>query len=122
MIEGNVEDLQACVQVLVRSPYKNDLTIEFIVDTGFEGALTLPPDTVEALGLPFFEPMDANLANDSTVIIDAHVGIIDWDGSELDVLVLATGSRPLLGTSLLSGMRMCADFNDGGLVRIESLS
>jgi predicted aspartyl protease len=29
------------------------MEIEFVVDTGFEGALSLPIDAITALGLPF---------------------------------------------------------------------
>jgi predicted aspartyl protease len=54
MTVGTVHDLQARVNVVFRLPGRPDLAIECVVDTGFAGALTLPPSAVTALGLPFF--------------------------------------------------------------------
>jgi len=57
MISCHVKGLQAHVGVTLRLPNQSGLEIEFVVDTGFEGALTLPPTAVAALGLPFFQEM-----------------------------------------------------------------
>jgi len=51
---GTVIGLEARVNVTFRLPDRGDMQIEFVVDTGFAGALTLPPAAVEALGLTFF--------------------------------------------------------------------
>jgi predicted aspartyl protease len=63
--------------------------------------------------------MSANLANDSSIRTDVHIATIVWKNRELDVAVLAMGSRPLLGTALLNGNRLIADFRDNGLVTIN---
>ncbi len=67
-----------------------DIEIEFVIDTGFEGALTLPPKAVAALGLPYYQEIDANLANDSSVSVDVYKASIVWNGKECNVAVLAT--------------------------------
>lgn len=121
MTHGLVRDLQARVDVLFRLPGRPDLAIECVVDTGFAGALTLSPDAITALGLPFFQEIDANLANDADVKTAVHIATIVWDGREVEVAVLAMGRRPLLGTALLDGRRLCADFTDDGEVNIESI-
>ena len=121
MIRGQVVGLQAQVGVILRLPNRPDLEITFVVDTGFQGELTLPPAAVQALGLSFVQEMSSNLANDSFVKTDSHVATIVWNGYERDVLVLALGRRPLLGTALLENMNLNIDFVDGGLVRIESV-
>ena len=59
----------------------------------FAGALTLSPDAVAALGLPFFQEIDANLANDADVKTAVHIATIVWDGREMEVAVLAMGRR-----------------------------
>ena len=41
MIHGTVVGLQARMSVLVRLEDKSDVEIEFVIDTGFEGFLTL---------------------------------------------------------------------------------
>lgn len=121
MIHGHVTGLQALTNVIFRLPNQPDVEIEFVVDTGFEGALTLPPAAVSALGLPFFQEMDANLANDVSIRTDVHIATIVLDGQERDVLVLAMGRRPLFGTALLAGKELVAQFVENGLVTIDDV-
>lgn len=118
---GSVRINQAVVGVPFRVPGQPDFSLEFVVDTGFAGYLTLPPAAVAALGLPFLRRVSANLANDSTVLVSAHTATIVWDGAERDVQVLATGRRPLLGTLLLDGHELNIQFAGGGAVTIEPL-
>lgn len=122
MTHGLVQDLQARVDVVFRLPGQPDLTIECVVDTGFAGALTLSPEAVDALGLPFFQEIEANLANDADVRTAVHVATIVWQGRELEIAVLAMGRRPLLGTALLDGNHIGADFADDGEVSVEKLN
>ena len=102
MIEGTVRALQASIPAIFRLAGRPNLIIECVVDTGFAGALTLSPDAIKALGLPFFQEIEANLAND------------------VEVAVLAMRRRPLLGTALLGGKRLCVNFVENGEVTIES--
>jgi predicted aspartyl protease len=56
MISGEVNAYrEAVVRLPVRSPRGREQAIEAIVDTGFNGYLTLPPDVIAELGLPFRE-------------------------------------------------------------------
>jgi len=121
MIQGQVTRLQAQVGVVFRLQNRPDIEIEFVVDTGFEGALTLPPAAVAALGLPFFQEMNANLANDISVRADVHVATIIREGQEIEVLVLSMGRRPLLGTALLAGKELVVQFIENGIVIIDDL-
>ena len=51
MMTGTVVHLHALLPVTFRLPDQPDLTIEFVVDTGFTGELTLPAPAVAAMGL-----------------------------------------------------------------------
>ena len=106
MTQGTVRDLQARVQVIFRLSGRPNLTVECVIDTGFAGALTLSPDLISALGLAFFQEIDANLADDTDVKTAVHLATMLWDGQELEIAVLAMGRRPLLGTALLDGKRL----------------
>ena len=121
MTKGFVSDLQARVDVVFRLPGRPDFAVECVVDTGFAGALTLSPEAVAALGLPFFQEIDANLANDADVKTAVHIATIVWDGCELEIAVLAMGRRPLLGTALLENKRLCADFTEKGSVTLHAI-
>ena len=109
------------MNVAFRLPNHPDFTIECVVDTGFAGALALSQEAITSLGLPFFQEIEANLANDADVKAAVHIGTIVWDGHEVEVAVLAMGRRPLLGTALLNGRRLCADFDEEGTVLIQPL-
>jgi clan AA aspartic protease len=121
VITGSVQNLHGLVPVTFRLPNKPDLALEFVVDTGFVGYLTLPPAAVQALGLSYEHTTPANLADDSEVQLPVYAATILWDGVEREVRVLATGKRPLLGTALLDGYELVVQFTDNGLVTIDEL-
>ena len=120
MIQGQVVGLQARVDVAIRRNGQPGLAIEFVVDTGFEGALALPSAAVAALGLPLHQRVVSKLADASSRLTDVCRATIDWDGAVLDVAVLAIGDRPLLGTALLDGYTLNVDFVVRGTVRIHA--
>jgi clan AA aspartic protease len=121
MTHGIVDDLQARIDVTLCLPDGSRTVIQFVIDTGFAGALTLPMEQVAAFALPYVQEINANLANDSTVRADVHVATIVWDGREIDVALYAMGKRPLLGTALLAQKELVAQFTDNGIVTIDDL-
>nr|WP_226587528.1 clan AA aspartic protease [Microseira wollei] len=102
-------------------PNGSSIPIEFVIDTGFTGELCLPPEAVSLMGLTFRYDTPANLADNSEVLLPLHEAIVLWDGEEREVLVIATGRRPLLGTALLDEQELVIQFTDGGLVTIDEL-
>jgi len=121
MMSGSVQSLHALVSLTIRGIHHPDVAIEFVVDTGFAGFLTLPLAAVQALGLPYQYDTPANLADDSVVQLPVYEAIIVWDGVERAVRVLAMGRRPLLGMALLDGSELLLQCRDGGIVTIETL-
>ena len=120
-VTGGVTGRQALMPVVFRLPGRPDLSVDFVVDTGFTYFLTLPPPAVAALGLPFLHDTPANLADDSTVNLAVHGATIVWNGAEREVRVLATGRRPLLGTALLDGQELVVQFVENGLVTVDEI-
>jgi clan AA aspartic protease len=121
VIHGRVVGLQARLNILICVEVGTNLEIEFVVDTGFEGFLTLPADTVRELGLPFIAKIQANLADNSKTAVNAYAIKIIWNGIERDVIVLAMGFRPLLGTALLEDQHLSIDFYEGGTVLVDEI-
>ena len=121
MMTGRVVGHEPRVNVVFRLPNRPDFALEFVVDTGFEGALTLPHEAVDALGLPFFQEIISNLADDTSVRTNVHIGVILWSSEPLEVAVLAMGKRPLLGAALLADKRLTIDYAENGPVMIEDL-
>jgi clan AA aspartic protease len=121
VIHGNVVGLQARIKIILCPPERADVEIDCVIDTGFEGALTLPPDIVAALGLPYVTRISANLANDMNVMTRIHQATIIWHGIEREVAVLAMGRRPLIGTALIEDYHLSVDFYEGGSVVIDEI-
>ncbi len=119
MINGIVFGRQPQIKVVLRTVDYPDLEIGCVIDTGFEGALTLPMLVVEKLKLPYVARINVNLANDENFVTSVHRATIIWDDAELDVPVLAMGRRPLVGTLLLATYNLNIDFYDGGIVSID---
>jgi clan AA aspartic protease len=121
MIAGSVTDLEMRVEVIFRFQGQSDRVIECVVDTGFEGELALPPAIAASLGLPYSTRLWANLADDSDVPVDGFDAEICWGDQEMVVTALAMGRRPLLGTELLQGFNLSADFEEDGQLLLTPL-
>lgn len=103
---------------MVRGPRSHE-EIEAIVDTGFNGLLTLPSHLIAVLDLPFRERGRAILADGSDISFDIHGAEIVWDGQARQIAVGVADTTPLVGTSLLDGYELTVRFVDGGDVFIE---
>jgi clan AA aspartic protease len=118
---GAVTAHHAAMPVRFRLPDQPDFLLESVIDTGFAGYLTLPLAAILAMGLQFNRRMPANLADDSTIIVEVYVASIVWNENVREVEVLATGQRPLIGTLLLDGCELDIQFVEGGAVSIEEI-
>lgn|SRR3982751_6879156 len=121
MMTGTVNDLnEAVLRLTVRGP-KGEREVEAVVDTGFDGALTLPSYLVAELGLPFGIEGRSLLGDGTTVLFDAHKGIVLWNGQPRRIWVEVADTEPLLGTRLLRGRELKIEFVEGGSVAIRDL-
>jgi len=93
--------------------------VDTVLDTGFNGFLTLPSHMVRALQLSFVGNRRATLADGSTVVLDLYLATILWHGQEREVLVLQAEGGPLMGMALLYGSRVVFHVVDDGDVLIE---
>jgi clan AA aspartic protease len=116
---GSVIDGKARIDVSFVRDAAPSLTIEFVIDTGFEGALAMSSASVLDLGLPFCQTITARLADHSECAVDAHSARVYWNDSLIEVAVLAMGEGALLGTALLEGNDVHIRFDEGGSVVIE---
>lgn len=121
MIIGKVEGLQPVLPVTFQFSGLPNLTIEFVVDTGFVGFLALPVAAVNAMQLPYEYDTSANLADDSEVQLPVYGATILWEGQPRRVRVLATGRRPLIGMSLLYGSKLTIECANNGQVEVAAL-
>ena len=118
MINGTVIDLEAWVKVVFVIPGRPETVLDFVIDTGFAGALTLPEHMVKTLGLVFEQDLVTTLADNRPAKADVYAANIVWQDDEIEVAVLAIGERPLLGTALLAGNELRVLFVENGPVAI----
>lgn len=122
MIVGQVDARrQSVIALRVRGPDGQERTTQAILDTGFNGALMLPPAQVAAQGLTIQDGVNIRMADGSRVHVPVYEATVVWGGVERRTTVIASGSQPLLGTSLLLGHRLSIDLVVGGHVTIQSL-
>jgi clan AA aspartic protease len=121
VIQGTVVGLQARINLLICLPGQADVAVDCVVDTGFEGFLTLPLATIAELSLSYAGRIDANLADGSNVSTDVYWATIRWRGVEREIAVLGMGHRPLIGTALLEDSHLSIDFCDGGTVLVDDI-
>jgi clan AA aspartic protease len=122
MITGVITpDREAVFRLVVRGPQGQEQRVEAVIDTGFNGFLTLPHPLVAALQLVFHSRALATLGDGSTVALRKYEATVLWEGQDRDVLVLESAGGSLAGMSLLYGSRMTLDIVDGGPLTIEAL-
>jgi clan AA aspartic protease len=120
MIRGVVNrHREALIPLIVRNRTGQEVQIEAIVDTGFNGSLTLPVATIASLSLPWRNHGQATLANGSVEIFDIYAAIVVWDGLPRHVLVEEAATDPLVGMALLDGYDLLVEVVDGGSVAIQ---
>lgn len=71
------------------------------------------------MNLPLYSTTSARLADGSLTLLSMHLATIIWNDTEEEVPILASGHKPLLGTTMMEGYHLAIDFKDDGLVSLE---
>jgi clan AA aspartic protease len=121
MITGVVtDDRQALIRLIVRGPAGKEQEVEAIIDTGFDGWLSLPSSIISSLGLMWRRRGRALLADGSESIFDIYDAIVIWDGEARRIPVDQAETTPLVGMSLLEGYELTVQAQRGGNVTIAA--
>jgi clan AA aspartic protease len=122
MITGAVnDDREAVVEIGLLGPRRRRKVVEVVIDTGFDGWLSLPPSTINFLRLPWRRRGRAILADGSETLFDIYEGMVEWDGREMRIPIDEAETAPLAGMSLLSGFELNVEVRPRGKVRIRRL-
>lgn len=93
-----------------------------VIDTGYNGFLTLPVAIAEALSLEKGAAREVTLGDASRKVFDYYNADADWNGQRRKVRVLCVEGVPLVGTALLAGYAIGAEFAVGGAVVLRPIS
>lgn len=121
MITGAVKADEARIRLQVKGRRGRGQEIEAIIDSGYTGALTLPPALITMLGLRWRSVERATLADGSTCVFQVYVGKLLWDGKVRTILVDEADADPLVGMRLLRGHELNMQVRARGQVTIKRL-
>ena len=94
---------------------------ELLLDTGFNGDMTLHSETIRHLNLEPAGDRSFILADGQRVSLESYWATISWHGHFIRVSVTSSEGDPLMGMNLLWGSRLTLDAIDQGEVSIEEL-
>lgn len=121
MITGRVNrNYEPIVSVELRHAGSTVQQIDALVDTGFNGWLTLPPRLVASLGLNGLRAGRVTLADGSEVTLDIYEAAINWNGSDVTIPIDESDSFPLIGMRLMDGLDLRIRVQPDGAVEIRA--
>ena len=122
MIAGTVTaDREIVIPMEAVSADRSSISFEAVVDTGFNGFLTLPVGLLNTLGASAAGTRRAELGDGNLVEMDVYCVNIRWRDEEREVLALSADAMPVAGMSLLWGSRVSFDAQEGGTITIQAI-
>ncbi|HTE20316.1 MAG TPA: hypothetical protein VK689_18275 [Armatimonadota bacterium] len=118
MIVGHVRDTLPRV-TLVLPGSAGPLPVELIVDTGFEGDLTLPLSILQRTDAEPLYLSLRSLADGTLRECPVYQLLMAWNEEARTVQVVGLEHNPLLGVLLLEGCHLDLEFIEGAEVIIE---
>ncbi len=123
MIRGFVNtDFEAIISLSISDSKGKIYTQDAIVDTGFNGWLSLPPDLIDQLNLKWKRRGRAILGDGSECVFNVYEAVVIWDGDYLTIPIDEADSEPLVGMSLMEGYQLTVQVCEEGSVEICKVS
>ena len=121
MIRGVVTRDEGIVRLSVFGRRGQRETVEAVVDTGYDGFLTLPPTMIRELELEWLSNGHAVLADGSECLFDLHEGEVIWDRRHMLIQIDSSDATPLIGMRLLEGFELTMQVRQDGPVLIKRM-
>ena len=115
--------LEPYIDVVVEGESGISKNLRIAVDTGFNGWLALPGESVEELNLTFLGERSAIQADGRKIPFEIYSALVSWHGENKKVLAPGLhkkGGTPLVG-SLLEHSRLAVDVEADGAVSITEI-
>lgn len=121
MISGVVTKEREPIMTLeVRGPNGQVLTVDFVLDTGFSGYMTLTEAEVVSLELKSAAASKYRFANSNEETLPTYTAYTTWDEQPLKILIVQLKESRLIGMSLLSGSTLSLEATADGNVTIDA--
>jgi len=119
MITGIVNgDFEAMLSLSICGSDGKVYTQDAIIDTGFNGWLSLSPDLIDQLNLKWKRRGRAILGDGSECVFNIYEAVVLWDGVDLTIPIDEADSEPLVGMSLMEGYQLMVQVFEGGKVEL----
>lgn len=123
MITGIVNaDFEPIIPLSICGSDRKVYTQDAIVDTGFNGWLSLPPDLIAELNLKWKRRGRAILGDGTECVFDVYEAVLVWDSNFLTVPIDEADSEPLVGMSLMEGYQLMVQVFEGGRVELSKIN
>jgi clan AA aspartic protease len=123
MITGIVNpDFEPIIPLSICGADGKVYTQDAIVDTGFNGWLSLPPDLIAQLDLKWKRRGRAILGDGSECVFNVYEAVLVWDGNFLTIPIDEADSEPLVGMSLMEGYQLIVQVFEGGRVELSKVA
>jgi len=123
MILGNVSlRCEAMLPLVVDNANGKQQVIDAVIDTGFNGFLTLPPEIISKLDLPWSGSDTVTLGDGSETLFDIYSARIIWDGQLREIDIAESETEPLIGMGLLYGYKLQIEVIERGIVTITAIA
>ena len=123
MITGIVNvDFEPIIPLSICGSDGKVYTQDAIVDTGFNGWLSLPPDLIAELNLKWKRRGKAILGDGSECIFDVYEAVLVWDKNFLTIPIDEADSEPLVGMSLIEGYQLIVQGFEGSHVELNKVA
>lgn len=81
MISGVVNSkLQGIIRLTLSNPTGQTAQADVVVDSGYDGFLSLTPALIAMLALPWQQSVSVTLADGSSTLVDIFGATVDWNG------------------------------------------
>jgi clan AA aspartic protease len=97
-------------------------TQDAILDTGFNGWLSLPLDAIAELNLRWKRRGRATLGDGSECVFNVYEATVIWDGEPRIIPVDEADSDPLVGMSLMEDYQLTIQVAEDGYVELRKNS
>jgi clan AA aspartic protease len=122
MIAGTVSsEREILIDLEVLGAGQSAFSLQAVVDTGFNGYLTLDSNTLKAADALSAGTRRAELGDGQIVDLELFLIKVNWLGDEREVLAVKADATPLVGMSMLWGCRIVFDARQNGEVIIDPL-
>jgi clan AA aspartic protease len=119
MITGIVNaDFEPIIALSICGSDGKVCTQDAIVDTGFNGWLSLPSDLIAELNLEWKRRGRAVLGDGTECVFNVYEAVVVWDGNLLTIPIDEADSEPLVGMSLMEGYQLTVQVFEGGHVEL----